>query len=344
MVDADLPAALGAARERAAAALGRRASRADGHPRLAPQSEHDERGDEPSHAREIPFCEHTGPRKELSIRTGHGDSTVQLGARRSRVTAMGIFFRGRGVACDSRERRSLASRPRTRRITHFLVFLVFLVALGAAPSAHAQAPAETGGPKALVVVGVIAPDAPSALASSVTERLGALATELGYRIVPRAAGAAPDLESGSGLAAIASASGASRALHVQVAGIAGARTLHMGVAGGLDVGAVALAPSGRLGGCSGSSDPAFDAAWGDFRAFSLVPLVGPWLQLAVLPTASNFWPFWLVLDGLVQASGFVALLGGIIDEATRATAGPTRPRVSAWLSPQLAGLSVSGSI
>ncbi|MBX7194302.1 MAG: hypothetical protein K1X94_19760 [Sandaracinaceae bacterium] len=318
--------------------------------------------------------------------------------------------------------------------------------LTATSEARAQAP-EDAAPETLVLVGVIASDAPSGLADAITDALATVAIERGYRIVPRGPGApAPDLSSASDLAVIASTSSAARTLHVQVSGVVGARTLHVGVAGALDVGAAAVArtvssdqeitaalgemarqilPSpiepltgawvpplrvearrtvteaplrrvrvrvpvrpqttaarahvpvaliagaavlgggwildivtgalggyhdrtcvdlGALGGCSGPGGPAFDPAWSDFRAFSLVPIAGPWVQLALLPDTNNLWPFWLVLDGLVQAGGLVALLAGAIDEATRGGGPPTRQlRVAAWMSREQVSLAVHGA-
>ena len=59
-------------------------------------------------------------------------------------------------------------------------------------------------------------------------------------------------------------------------------------------------------GCSPESQ-----RWTAFRATSLIPLLGPWIQMGVAPNLNNWWPIWLAFDGLVQAAGFVMLVYGL---------------------------------
>lgn len=62
-----------------------------------------------------------------------------------------------------------------------------------------------------------------------------------------------------------------------------------------------------FGGCSSGFDP----AWDGFRAASFVPVIGPWIQIAILPNYSNYWPLWLVIDGLLQTAGAAMLIAGL---------------------------------
>ncbi len=62
--------------------------------------------------------------------------------------------------------------------------------------------------------------------------------------------------------------------------------------------------------CLGCSSSAVDR-WDTFRAVSFIPVVGPWVQIAILPDTSNWWPLWLVIDGLLQTAGLVMLIAGI---------------------------------
>lgn len=63
-----------------------------------------------------------------------------------------------------------------------------------------------------------------------------------------------------------------------------------------------------------SSDPS-ENDWDAFRFCSLIPLAGPWIQFAVMPpegsAEDNYWPLWLVFDGLLQALGATLLFIGI---------------------------------
>ncbi len=104
---------------------------------------------------------------------------------------------------------------------------------------------------------------------------------------------------------------------------------------------------GRLGG--GGSGCNHDAAWEDFRTLSLVPVVGPYAQLALLPDGARDggWPGWLVASAIVQTTGLALLIAGLVTRLRGA--GPPEPRPGPTLSvlptitPDGAGLSVSSS-
>lgn len=89
--------------------------------------------------------------------------------------------------------------------------------------------------------------------------------------------------------------------------------------------------------------------WEAFRYSSLIPVVGPWVQLAVKPTAfsQDDWAIWLIFNGLMQATGTALLVAGI------ATSGDDGGSADSGTGPQLvvvpnvgrdhAGLTVAGS-
>ncbi len=53
--------------------------------------------------------------------------------------------------------------------------------------------------------------------------------------------------------------------------------------------------------------------WTAFRACSIIPVVGPWIQLAVQPTHfdQDSWGMYLIIDGLLQTAGLTLLVVGI---------------------------------
>ncbi|MGE0785246.1 MAG: hypothetical protein AB7S26_06125 [Sandaracinaceae bacterium] len=53
--------------------------------------------------------------------------------------------------------------------------------------------------------------------------------------------------------------------------------------------------------------------WNGFRYAGLIPLAGPWVQLAVRPGASDLdaWGPYLVIDGLLQTAGLTLLILGL---------------------------------
>lgn len=64
-----------------------------------------------------------------------------------------------------------------------------------------------------------------------------------------------------------------------------------------------------------------DREWDLFRGFSLIPAVGPWVQLALQPSefSSDYWGMWLILNGLLQTSGLVILIVGIATPSEEVT-------------------------
>src|SRR5262245_53713237 len=53
--------------------------------------------------------------------------------------------------------------------------------------------------------------------------------------------------------------------------------------------------------------------WDGFRLSSIIPVIGPWIQLGVKPTSfdADNWGTWLIIDGLLQATGLALLIIGI---------------------------------
>jgi hypothetical protein len=53
--------------------------------------------------------------------------------------------------------------------------------------------------------------------------------------------------------------------------------------------------------------------WEPFRGYGLIPVVGPWVQLATKPTPydQDSWGGWLIGNGLLQAGGLTMLILGI---------------------------------
>lgn len=88
--------------------------------------------------------------------------------------------------------------------------------------------------------------------------------------------------------------------------------------------------------------------WDAFRLSSIIPVAGPWVQLAVKPTDfdQDYWATWLIIDGLLQAAGLTVLIVGIAtpshSRGYAAVQGPTLA-LSPSASPGHAGLSLVGS-
>lgn len=61
-----------------------------------------------------------------------------------------------------------------------------------------------------------------------------------------------------------------------------------------------------------SIDRGYQAGWESFRGLGLIPVAGPWIQLATKPTgfSEDGWAPYLVLDGLLQTAGLVMLVLG----------------------------------
>jgi hypothetical protein len=98
-----------------------------------------------------------------------------------------------------------------------------------------------------------------------------------------------------------------------------------------------------FGSCSLPPGTSWDPAWDDFRASSLAPIAGPWIELAVKPPSGpDGWVPWLVIDGILQGAGAILLFVGIglmgsDDEE------PPPVAVVPMVSPSQAGLQVLGS-
>ncbi len=93
----------------------------------------------------------------------------------------------------------------------------------------------------------------------------------------------------------------------------------------------------------GSSGAPEDPRWDAFRWAGFIPVVGPWIELAIKPTGfeEDGWGTWLVLNGLLQATGLGILIAGIAQQSEPA---PDEPYVSVLptVGPDGAGLMVSG--
>lgn len=101
---------------------------------------------------------------------------------------------------------------------------------------------------------------------------------------------------------------------------------------------------GYLGGCRGlAPGTSFQPEWDNFRAFSLIPIAGPWMQLAAKPASyDDFWVPFLVVDGILQGAGLiVAVVGTVLliqDEQVEAPSVAVLPTFSS----DGAGLEVAG--
>jgi hypothetical protein len=91
-------------------------------------------------------------------------------------------------------------------------------------------------------------------------------------------------------------------------------------------------------GCSPESQ-----RWTAFRATSLIPLIGPWIQMGVAPNLNNWWPIWLAFDGLVQTAGFVMLVYGLA--ANQGEDEPATPELTLlpMAGPEHTGLLLTGT-
>ena len=87
-----------------------------------------------------------------------------------------------------------------------------------------------------------------------------------------------------------------------------------------------------------------DPRWEPFAFTSLVPVLGPWIQLATKPTAieQDDWATWLIIDGFVQAAS-VALIAGTTATA-HANEHAARERLALVVVPSLGPQRVSLSV
>jgi hypothetical protein len=85
----------------------------------------------------------------------------------------------------------------------------------------------------------------------------------------------------------------------------------------------------------------FDPAWSSFRALGVVPLVGPWLQMAAIPSGADgtTWIGWLLIDGLAQATG----LGLLFAAATTDVPDAPSLAIVPWTGPDGGGLVAIGA-
>lgn len=88
-----------------------------------------------------------------------------------------------------------------------------------------------------------------------------------------------------------------------------------------------------------------DDRWGEFRALSAIPVVGPWLQLAAMPEPfdrDNWGPYVLAM-GLIQAAGVGLLIAGLIVELEEAAADEDEVFVIPRVSANELGVALAGS-
>lgn len=77
--------------------------------------------------------------------------------------------------------------------------------------------------------------------------------------------------------------------------------------------------------------------WETFRITSVIPIAGPWIQLGVKPTsfAQDYWGAWLIINGLMQASGLTMLIAGIATPRTYTEVSATGPAFEVALLPNI---------
>lgn len=80
----------------------------------------------------------------------------------------------------------------------------------------------------------------------------------------------------------------------------------------------------------------FDGRWDAFRVVGAVPVIGPFVQLGLMPSPSDGWTAWLVVDGLVQSLAAALLIAGVVVHGEHASATP-------WIGPGQAGLDIRGA-
>lgn len=91
-----------------------------------------------------------------------------------------------------------------------------------------------------------------------------------------------------------------------------------------------------------------DDRWDAFRFSSLVPIAGPWIQLAVKPTdfREDYWGAWLIIDGLLQGAGAIMLIAGIATPSEETVyadlGGGVEIAIAPQIGPGFAGLALDG--
>jgi hypothetical protein len=89
-----------------------------------------------------------------------------------------------------------------------------------------------------------------------------------------------------------------------------------------------------------SLDRGLQPEWDEFRGWGAVPLAGPWVQLAVKPTATSQdgWSTYLAIDGILQTTGLVLLILGFAWPSTEVVYGENESDGSSFaLTPLLDG-------
>lgn len=95
----------------------------------------------------------------------------------------------------------------------------------------------------------------------------------------------------------------------------------------------------------GSDDP----GWDGVRLASLLPIAGPWVQLALKPTEfrEDYWGAWLIANGIWQGIGTVLLVAGLAtigdEEVPMAETGGVRWTMLPDIAPDHGGLTLVGS-
>lgn len=99
-----------------------------------------------------------------------------------------------------------------------------------------------------------------------------------------------------------------------------------------------------------SIDRGYQPEWDAFRAWGLLPLAGPWIQLAIKPDTGgrDGWDPYLVIDGILQAGGLTMLILGLaIQERHEVYVDNERApgpqfAVLPMVTPEYSGLSLAG--
>ncbi len=90
-----------------------------------------------------------------------------------------------------------------------------------------------------------------------------------------------------------------------------------------------------------SLDSGYQIAWEAFRYMGLVPLAGPWIQLAIKPSglSDDGWGPYLIIDGLLQAAGLTMLILGATITETVTVYGDSRtgPSLALGVGPGMLG-------
>lgn len=92
-----------------------------------------------------------------------------------------------------------------------------------------------------------------------------------------------------------------------------------------------------------------DAGWDEFRVASILPIAGPWVQLALKPTdfRNDGWGPWLIANGIWQGAGAALLIAGLAtigdEEVPVAEIEGVRFAVLPNLAPDQMGLTIAGA-